>query len=296
MLRRLDSLEGYAIGASDGAVGRVTDFLFDDEAWVIRYLVVYTGSWSSNRTVLISPIAIGQPTWSDGALRVPMTTEQVRNSPDVDTNKPVSRQHELEYFSYYGYRPYYWGGSALWGASDIPGASQADLGRAEVSVGPNTVAENLARVAREVDQHRNDDPHLRSANMVMHHQVKASDGTVGHVQGLLLDEDTWAIRYLVVDAGNWWLGHKVLIAPQWIQGVSWSERTVSINLTREAIKGSPAYDPAGTLHREEEIKLHNHYRRHGYWADRVKLENPELRPVDPAPRGGRPAYRLKLVR
>lgn len=102
MLCRLDKLEGYAIGASDGDVGRVTDFLFDDEAWVVRYLVVYTGSWLSNRTVLISPIAIGQPSWSDRTLPVSMTTEQVRNSPDVDTSKPVSRQYESEYFSYYG--------------------------------------------------------------------------------------------------------------------------------------------------------------------------------------------------
>lgn len=152
------------------------------------------------------------------------------------------------------------------------------------------MAEDLARVAREVDQHRNDDPHLRSANTVMHYHVEASDGAVGHVQGLLLDEDTWAIRYLVVDTGNWWLGHKVLIAPKWIQGVSWSERTVSINLTRGAIKDSPAYDPAGTLHRHEEIKLHDHYRRNGYWADKVKLENPELRTINSAPQGAVQSY------
>src|SRR5665213_1949236 len=126
MLRRLNELEGYAIEASDGTVGQVTDFLFDDEAWVVRYLVVYTGSWLSNRTVLISPIAIGKAAWSDRTLRVPMTMEQVRNSPDVDTKKPVSRQYEL-------------------------GAG----------VEPHTVAADRARVAREVEQHRDDDPHLR---------------------------------------------------------------------------------------------------------------------------------------
>jgi len=241
MLRRLDDLEGYPIEATNGAIGQVTDFLFDDESWVIRYLVVQTGEWLSNRSVLISPIAIGQPAWSFRTLRVPMTTDQVRNSPDIDTSKPVSRQYEL-------------------------GAG----------VERHTVAEDRARLEHEVEQHRNEDPHLRSANAVRHYHIEASDGGIGHVQGLLLDEDTWAIRYLIVDTSNWWLGHKVLIAPQWIQGVSWSERTVSINLTREAIKSSPPYDLAGTLQRHEEANLYNHYRRVGYWADDVRLQNPEL--------------------
>jgi hypothetical protein len=82
----------------------------------------------------------------------------------------------------------------------------------------------------------------------MHYHIKASDGGIGHVQGLLLDEDTWAIRYLIVDTSNWWLGHTVLIAPQWIQDVSWSARSISIKLAREAIKGSPPYNSAGRLH------------------------------------------------
>jgi hypothetical protein len=276
MLRRLNELEGYAIGATDGALGQVTDFLFDDEAWVVRYLVVYTGSWLSNRTVLISPIAIGKPTWNDGTLRVPMTTEQVRNSPDVDTNKPVSRQYEMGYFGYYGYYPYYWGTSDLWGAGDDPSALRSGVGHAQAGVEAHTVAEDRARVAREAEQHRNDDPHLRSANAVMHYHIRASDGDIGHVQGMLLDEDTWAIRYLIVDTSNWWLGHTVLIAPQWIQGVSWSERRVSIHLTREAIKSSPRYDSGRALHRHEEASLHDHYQRVGYWADHVRLEHPEF--------------------
>ena len=282
MLRPLKELEGFAIGATDGSLGQITDFLFDDEAWVVRYLVVYTGSWLSNRTVLISPIAIGTPSWDDRILRVPMTTEQVRNSPDVDTSKPVSRQYESGYFGYYGYYPYYWGASALWGASDHPSALQPGPVHAKRSVEPQTVAEERARVEREIDSHRDDDPHLRSVNAVMHYHIKATDGGIGHVQGLLMEEDTWAVRYLIVDTSNWWVGHTVLISPRWIEGVSWSERTVSINLTREAIKKSPPYDPAGSLQRPEEMNLHNHYRREGYWAENVRLRNPEFRPVESA--------------
>jgi hypothetical protein len=283
MLRRLDDLEGHPIEATNGSIGQVTDFLFDDELWVVRYLVVQTGEWLSNRSVLISPISIGQPAWSYRTLRVPMTTDQIRNSPDVDTNKPVSRQYELEYFDYYGYRPHYWGNSGLWGTSNDPGALHSSIGNVGAGVERHTVAEDRARPEHEVERHRNDDPHLRSANAVTRYHIEASDGGIGHVQGLLLDEDTWAIRYLIVDTSNWWLGHKVLIAPQWIQGVSWSERTVSTNLSREAIKGSPPYDSAGSLQRHEEVSLYDHYQRSGYWADHVKLQNPEFHTIQSAP-------------
>jgi len=85
MLRSMKDLEGYAIRATDGAIGHVTDFYFDDEAWVVRYLVVETGSWLSSRKVLISPIAIGQPNWTDKVLPVAITREQVKNSPTTLT-------------------------------------------------------------------------------------------------------------------------------------------------------------------------------------------------------------------
>jgi hypothetical protein len=152
MLRRLNDLEGYPIEATNGAIGQVTDFLFDDESWVVRYLVVQTGEWLSNRSVLISPIAIGQPACSYRTLRVPMTTDQVRNSPDVDTDKPVSRQYELGYFGYYGYYPYYWGDSGLWGAGDDPRALLASEGNVGVDVERYSVAEHRARLQHQVEQ------------------------------------------------------------------------------------------------------------------------------------------------
>jgi hypothetical protein len=228
----------------------VTDFLFDDESWVVRYIVVQTGEWLSNRTVLISTIAIGQPTWSYRTLRVPMTTDQVRNS------------------------------------SEYPGASRPPPGNVGTGVERHTAAEDRARLEHEIDPHRNGDPHLRSTNAMMHYHIKASDGSIGHVQGLLLEEDTWSIRYLIVDTSNWWLGHKVLIAPQWFRGVSWSERAVSIDLTREAIKGSPPYNSEGTLRRDEEVRLYNHYQRAGYWADHVRLENPQFHIAESEPSDG----------
>jgi hypothetical protein len=284
MLRSMNDLEGYAIRATDGLIGHVNDFYFDDEAWVVRYLVVETGSWLSSRKVLISPVAFGQPNWTDKVLPVSITREQVKNSPDIDTDKPISRQHEREYFGYYGYYPHYWGGAGLWGGGAYPSAMLSAGGYAGGAESLTAQAEQ-ARVARDAGRRENDDPHLRSGKEVMTYYIEASDGGIGHVQGLLLDDETWAVRYLVVQTSNWWIGHEVLIAPKWIQNVSWSERTVSVNLARQSIKDAPPYHSAATLNRDEEISLHKHYKRAGYWADEVKLENPQFRASKSASQG-----------
>ncbi len=244
MLRSMKSMEDYAIGAIDGIIGQVKDFYFDDESWVIRYLVVETGEGLPRRKVLISPIAIGRPNWSEKILPVSLTRSQVINSPDIDTDKPVSRQHEMGYLGYYGYGSY-WGGGGLWGAGLYPDLLQAGLQSTDTG-------------------HHHDDLHLRSGNAVMRYYVHASDGDIGHVQGLLVDEDSWAIRYLIVDTSNWWLGHQVLIAPQWIDQVSWAESTVSVGMARQSIKDSPAYDPDAALDRAQEAGIHTHYGRAGY--------------------------------
>ena len=265
MLRDMNDLEGYAIRATDGTIGHVKDFYFDDEAWVIRYLVVDTGSWLSSRKVLVSPIAIGQPDWTAKVLPVSITKEQVKNSPDIDTEKPVSRQHEMRYLGYYGY-PYYWGGAGLWGGGVYPNMMVPAYG-GFVATPPSAQSEAEKSFARaEAARHQNDDPHLRDCKAVMRYHVQATDGDIGHVDGLIFDEETWAIRYVVVNTSNWWLGHQVLIAPQWISAISWHDATVSVNLTQQAVKDAPPYDPAVKLDRQQELEIHKHYGRRGYWA------------------------------
>ncbi len=264
MLRSTQDLEHYAIGATDGDIGHVKDFYFDDDAWVVRYLVVDTGSWLMGRTVLISPISLREPNWLRRTLPALITMEQVRNSPDIETDKPVSRQHERLYLDYYGY-PNYWGGASMWGDGMVPYAMK-----------PGYVADGLTRLeaareeqayrSAERSRHRNADPHLRSCNELAGYRLHATDGEIGHIAGFLLDDETWAIRYLVVDTSNWWLGHKVLIAPPWINDVSWEARTVSVDLHREAVQDAPLYVPGDELSREWEIRLYEHYGRTWYGA------------------------------
>ncbi len=262
MLHSQKDIEKCVIGASDGDIGEVTDLYFDDHAWAIRYLIVDTGSWLAERKVLISPISICSSDWQTPKISVGITREQVKNSPSIDTEQPVSRQHEEEYFGHYGY-PIYWNGGGMWGAGMLPtGVYPGYVALPSDSATPQANAE---RVTAEHAQHADDDPHLRSCAAIIGYHIHANDGQVGHVEGFLIDDESWAIRYLVVNTGNWWAGHKVLIAPQWISGVHWIDQTVTVDLSCAALKTAPTYDAAVELNRQYETSLYTHYARAPYW-------------------------------
>lgn len=261
MLRNLDDLQNYAIRATDGVIGHVKDFYIDDQSWVIRYFVVETGSWLASRKVLVPPSAIGSPDWQRRILPASITREQVKNAPQIDTEKPVSRQHEIDYLGYYSFPPY-WGSMGLFGAE----ARRNQLMPEFVST-PSVIQPQADGVPAGASAARhNDDVHLRSRDVVMGYHVHANDGEIGHVQSLLVDEQTWAIRYLIVNTSNWWLGHQVLIAPEWIHDVSWSDRMVSLDLTRQKVKDAPPYDSAFQMDRMHETSIHQHYGRMAYWV------------------------------
>jgi hypothetical protein len=282
MLRSMKDLEGYAIRATDGTIGHVKDLYLDDDTWVVRYLVVETGAWLSSRQVLISPMAIGQPNWTERVLPVSITKEQVKNSPDIDTDKPVSRQQEMQYIGYYGY-PFYWGGAGLWGAGAYPGAMLTGVGYGGSGAEYLVAQSDHARAEAEAGRREDGDPHLRSCKALMRYHIEATDGGMGHVKGLLVDEDSWAVRYLIVETSEWWFGNQVLIAPQWIQDISWPDATIAVNLTRKAVRDAPPYDSSVPMDRDREMDLYEHHGRAGYWAEKVKLEQPQIRTQEKRP-------------
>jgi sporulation protein YlmC with PRC-barrel domain len=260
MLRSINDLQGREIRATDGEIGSVDQFLFDDETWTIRYLVIDTGHWVPGRQVLISPIALGTD-WVAEVLKVSLTREQIKNSPGIDTDKPVSREHEAEHSDYYGY-PHYWLGRPSEGASL---ASRMTMGYPDrVGVATGYAATPAVAPAIPPPEERGD-PHLRSTKALIGYYIEAKDGDIGHVEDFLIDDQTWAIRYMVVDTVNWWPGKKVVIAPQWIERVSWEESKVFVDLGRESIKKAPEYNPTAMLSRQYEDGLYGHYRRLKYW-------------------------------
>ena len=273
MLVNTEDFEGYAIGASDGPIGHVRDYYFDDAVWVIRYLIVDTGNWLASRKVLISPISLGPPDKVTRLLPVSITQDQVRRSPDINTDNPVSRQHELDYFAHYGYSNY-WEADSIWDHGVYPNTllhDHEEFGSPAASLATN------AHAKRDAARHQDYDSHLHSCKAVEGYHVHATDGEIGHIEGLVIDDRSWAIHYLVVNTSNWWLGHHVLVAPTWIADVSWFDSMVSVKVARQAIKDAPAYDPAKPIDRAYETRLHQHYRRPGYWQNAAVVETDILR-------------------
>ena len=248
MLRELNEITGNVLEAEDGEIGRCKDFLFDDELWTIRYMVADTGKWLPGRKVLISPISLGEPDWNSRLFPLKLTKEQIENSPSLDSDAPVSRQFESKWFGYYGY-PYYWGGAGVWGMEPYPGPLFSRK-RENAEMGPDA-AEG--------------DPCLRSAIEVSGYHIRATDDEIGHVQDFILDDETWTIRYMVVDTRNWLPGRKVLVAPVWINSVDWAENRVNIDLATEVVKNSPEYDPSAPVNHEYEVRLYDFYGRPKYW-------------------------------
>jgi hypothetical protein len=247
MLFKSKNLETYKLTSLDGDIGHVRDFYFDDQHWTIRYLVADTGNWLTGRHVLISPYSLIAAIKGDQRIAVNLTKQQIKDSPSPDMDKPVSRQFEYEYHGYYGW-PSYWGGPSTWGMYDSP-AQDPELWGGEAPSG---------------DQQG--DQHLRSTQEVTMYDIHATDGDLGGVEDFIIDDVTWSIRYLVVDTGKWWPGTKVLISPEWIERVSWSESKVFIKLTREEIKASPPFLADSLITRDYESGLFRHYGRDGYWA------------------------------
>ncbi len=247
MLRQAKDFRNYQLRARDGDIGRAEEFYFDDRYWTVRYLVVETRGWLSGRQVLISPYALYKVDGPEKVLPVSLTKKQIEDSPSLNSDQPVSRQFELDYHGYYRW-PYYGYGTELWGPYALPSQN------------------NEARRDAHLLEKQSWDPNLRSTKDVSGHTIQALDGPIGHVEDFIIDDETWTIRYLVVETKNFWPGKHVLVSPQWVQRVSWSEKTVFINLTCELIRQAPEFSPE-TLSRDYEHQLFKHYDKSGYWID-----------------------------
>jgi len=237
-------LRHFIVGATDGDIGEVKDVYFDDEHWAIRYMVVETGRWLNGRKVLVSPISVRDVVWDDRIVNVDLSRQQVRDSPSIDTDKPVSRQHEVEYYNYYGY-PNYWEGSNPWGLGFYPvpwvGAS------ADGVLSAQRTDQARVREPHPRDDRRPGDAHLRSTREVIGYEIMATDGTIGSVEDFLFDDARWIVDYMVVDTRKWLRGKHVLIPPQHVASISWSEHEVYLTVAQQAVETSPEYEPTDSL-------------------------------------------------
>ncbi len=251
MKRTINNLAGFTLGATDGEIGKVKDFYFDDVTWTIRYLVVETGNWLSNRKVLISPEALLQCDWANETFPVNLTKAQIEKSPDIDTDQPVSRQQEMELYAHYPWTNY-WGGGLWAGGMGITGMM---MPMSSLSMDDAVNSKNAP------DAEANGDPHLRSAKSVQGYDIHALDDTIGDVEDFIIDDNNWAIQYMVVDTGNWFPGKKVILSPNWIKEINWGNSEVTVNALAEQVKNSPEYDASKHVSTEYEANLQNYYGR-----------------------------------
>jgi len=228
MLQSIKQLHGNKLGAVDGDIGQVKDFYFDDQSWVIRYLVADTGSWLPGRQVLLSPQALGSLHHYGKILHVKLTRKKIEDSPAIEMHKPVSRQHEEEYHRYYGW-PAYWLGDGMWG-----------MGGSTILETPPGILSGESS-ATNGSQPKPADAHLRSTQAVSGYHVQATDGIIGHICDFMMDDKTWAIGQLVVKIGHRFTGNEVLIPTDKVDRISYDSSTVFVNLTKEAIEKSTAY-------------------------------------------------------
>lgn len=240
MMHTAKNLMGYTVRAVDGDIGEIHDIYFNDYDWFVRYIVVNLdkGSDQAARRVLLSPHIFKQPEGSEEMIQVVLNREMVMNSPNFDTENPLSRQQEIELHTYYQW-PFYWNAGGLMSYPLVELETQMK----EHDALPEEQAE----------------PHLRSAREVIDYSIRARDGDIGHLADFLVDGETWKIQYILVDTGNWLPGRKVILSPQWIQKIDWSDTFIQVDLNKETIRNSPEYDPNAPLDEAYQKQLFEYY-------------------------------------
>jgi hypothetical protein len=225
MLQNIKELYGRKLAALDGDIGHVKDFYFDDENWVIRYLVADTGNWLTGRLVLLTPHVFGTLDQDEQTLHIKLHKKKIQDSPSLGSHRPVSRQYETEYYHYYGLPPY-WNGGAIWGPINYP-----------VVLPPS---EKEMEIYKK-DHHR-DDKHLRSTQAVTGYHIQSVDGKIGHVSSFLVDDRSWEIHELVIETGHWYSGKEILIPPSKVERISYEESKVFVNLTKADVQETAEND------------------------------------------------------
>jgi hypothetical protein len=240
MLQSVKQLYGSLLESSDGDLGQVRDFYFDDEDWAVRYVVADTGTWLTSRQVLLSPHAFRDLRPVGKVLCVNLTRKQIEDSPSIELHKPVSRQYEEAYHRYYGW-PYYWEGDGLWGGM---------RGFPVLGTPPGFVPGQPVTPASVLNERA--DAHLRSTQAVNGYHLQATDGIIGHVCDFLMDDKSWAISGLVIKTGHRFTGKEVQLDASDVERISYEESTVFVKLTKAAVEKCPEYNL--TPHRVEGFK------------------------------------------
>lgn len=239
MLHTSRDLTSYLVQARDDSCGEIKDLLFDDGTWNVRYMAIDTGNWLPGRKVIIPPHELDPAQFSRDTMHVSLTRRQIENSPPLETDKPVSRQHELKIHGHYRWQPY-WTGDVPPGESPQP-IEESDLPEES----------NVARASEDIEPEG--DPHLRSINELRDYRIEGTQGRVGKVHDIIVDDGSWMVRHFVVD-----LDPSVdrssadesslrIVPVENVERVEWDQFSVFLDANAEFIRQSPEFDPTLAL-------------------------------------------------
>lgn len=245
MLRSLREILGYSIKATDGVMGTADDFLFDQNTWEIRYMVDDTGKWLPGRRVLLYADALGHPVWESKAVPVDLSQNTIENSPHIDTHAPVSRQKEAELFSYYNWDPYW--------AMTAPEALPPYIIPPKMPGGDHPPSHQ-------------EESHLRSVDEILGYTVFSQEDEAGKIDDLIVEEEDWLIRFLVVDRAGLLRSETVMMPTSWVHSIDWAMKAIQLHTTEQEIQQCPEFDPAQPVNSAVETRYYDYFGRPVYWA------------------------------
>lgn len=259
MLKNLKDMKGFKILANDTVnetIGTVKDIYFDDERWAVRYLVIDTRSWLFEDLVLISPYSVSGVDWENGIIWVNLPKYKIENAPKAKLNKPVTRKFESAFNNYFKL-PHYWSNGlgldieGIWGSGFTPQVPE----------------ENAQRFIPNFDYETKNDQHLHSMREISTFRLRAvDDESFGAFEDFIMEVDTWALRYLVIDTHKFLPGgKKILLSPEWVERFDWDSKKIVTDYLRHSIENCPEYNPSVPIDRMMEEELHTHFGKTGYW-------------------------------
>ena len=238
MWRRLEYLREYRICATDGDIGPLVDFYFDDRTWVIRYLVVDAGGWFSKKLVLVPTFVLERVDEDSRTVSIGLAKERIRESRRTESEQTVADYRTSQMWRSMrksGGFPLSWGHHEpfMIGATGAPPEAIALVYQRQQQAEFEESSKNPAA----------EPPHLRSEAEIIDYRVHAIDGKLGYVDDFLLEASAWKIAYIVVGTRNWFTSKQVLIPHEVVNAVNWGERNLSVSLRRKMVEKSPEFNP-----------------------------------------------------
>lgn len=229
----------FSVITTDGTKGKIKDFLFDEDTWIVRYMEADFGSFFKDKRILIPGVKFMEPGWNKQLFPVQLTKEEIGNSPSPEADQPVSKRFEQQLGKYYNYM---W----PWSYSVAPGAIGS------YPVRPFTIPEKTV-TEEQVDTN------LRSLKEVTGYDIHAFDGNIGHLEDLITEEADWQIVYVIADTGGLFSSRKVILSVGWLKKISYSRKEVFMDLYKETVENAPEYDSEYPFAADYEKALYEYY-------------------------------------